>query len=363
MTSGSSSLCLADMQVFLRRAGKIIGSFDRIDYLAHLDQGGVRPDDEWTPVGEEKWRLVGEAPPFLRNNERSRLVRAQMERKIAMAADFTMWSWRMIARNAACEECFQEDLNDSEFSFIEEVSISGFHAFPDDRVLSLFHIREPDIRVLTELATVWVAGNGQGKTTLGLALEMIRDVALGKAISAETLRYVKKDSTAKVRVDFRSRHGLHSAELTISKGSPILHASTVAIDGLKRITFVSDDHMYRYEAQVPLIDGDKIAGVMSRARTFMPNLQWEGDGTDAWEAMLEALATSGSEVRASFSLLCLLHDAEVKGQILVLENPLGRISRPHGSRLLSLLQESPRRGARQVFLLSTDDLSFYQANR
>ena len=351
------------MHVFLRRAGKVLGSFDRLDYLAQLDQGGIRPDDEWTPVGEETWRSVGDEAPFLRSNERRRLARVQVEREIAKGCDITMWSWRMIARNTACEERFQEDLSESESSFIEEVSISGFHAFPDERVISLFHIRETDIRVLTELATVWVAGNGQGKTTLGLALEMIRDVALGKGISAETLRYVKKDSTAKVRVDFRSRHGLHSAELTISRGSPILHASTVAIDGLKRITFVSDDHMYRYEAQVPLIDGDKIAGVMSRARTFMPNLQWEGDGADAWEAMLEALSTSGSEVRASFSLLCLLHDAEVKGQILVLENPLGRISRPHGSRLLSLLQESPRRGARQLFLLSTNDLSFYQANR
>ena len=351
------------MNIFLRRAGKVIGSFDRFDYLAQHDQGGIRPDDEWTPVGEETWRSVGDGAPFLRSNERRRLARVQVGREIAMAADFTMWSWRMIARNAACEERFQEDLNESEFSFIEEVSVSGFHAFPDDRVLSLFHIREPDIRVLTELATVWVAGNGQGKTTLGLALEMIRDVAQGKAISAETLRYVKKESAAKVRVDFRSRHGLHSAELTFFRGNPILHATSVAIDGLKRIKFVSDDHMYSHEVQAPLIDPDNVAGLMSRARTFMPNLQWEGEGLGSWDAMLEALATSGSEVRASLSLLCLLHDAEVNGQILVLENPLGRISRPHGSRLLSLLQESPRRGARQLFLLSTDDLSFYQPNR
>ena len=40
------------MHVFLRRAGKVIGSFDRLDYLAQLDQGGITPDDEWTPVGE-----------------------------------------------------------------------------------------------------------------------------------------------------------------------------------------------------------------------------------------------------------------------------------------------------------------------
>lgn len=349
------------MHVFLRRAGKVIGSFDRLDYLAQLDQGGIRPDDEWTPVDEETWRSVGDEAPFLRSNERSRLARVQVEREIAKGSDITMWSWRMIARNAACEERFQEDLSRSEFSFIEEVAISGFYAFTDERVISLFHIRETDISVLAELATVWVAGNGQGKTTLGLALEMIRDVALGKGASAEALRYVKMDSTAKVRVDFRSRHGLHSAELAFSSESHILRASTVAIDGLRRIKFVSDDHLYRYEAQVPLIDGDKIAGVMSRARTFMPNLQWEGEGADAWEAMLEALATSGSEVRASFSLMCLLHEAEANGQIIVLENPLGRISRQHGSRLLSLFQESPRRGARQVFLLSTDDLTSYQA--
>ena len=351
------------MHVFLRRAGKVIGSFDRVDYLAQLDQGGIRPDDEWTPVGEETWRKVGDCAPFIRSSASRRMASAKVERMIAEASDITMWSWRMIARNAACEERFQVDLNESESSFIEEVSISGFYAFPDERVISLFHIREPDVRVLTELATVWVAGNGEGKTTLGLALEMIRDVALGRGISAESLRYVKKDSTAKVRVDFRTRHGLHTAELIYSNGVPILHASNVAIDGLKRIKFISDDHLYRYEDLVPTIDGVKVAGLMSRARAFMPFLLWNGEGADAWHSMLEALGSSGSEDRTSFSLLCLLHDAEVNGQILVLENPLGRISYPRGNRLLSLLQESPRRGARQVFLLSTDDLSFYQARR
>jgi len=351
------------MQVFLRRSGKIIGSFDRIDYLAQLDQGGIRQDDEWTPVGEETWRSVGDEAPFLRSNERSRQARARMEREISVARNITMWSWRMIARNDACEVQYREDLDKSEFGFIEEVAVSGFWAFPEERVISLFYIHEPAVRVLTELATVWVAGFGEGKTTLGLALEMIRDVALGKEISSEALRYVRKGSRATVRVDFRTRHGLHSAELIVSDGRPRLHASTVAIDGLKRITFVSDDHMYRNDALVAPVDEDKIAGVMSRVRTFIPNLRWVGEGADAWPAMRSALATSGDADRTSFSLLCLLHDAEVKGQILVLENPLGRISRPHGRRLLTLLQEAPRRGARQVFLLSTDDLSFYQASR
>lgn len=348
------------MHVLLRRAGKVIGSFDRLDYLAQLDQGGVRSDDEWTPVGEETWRTVGACAPFLRSSARRRMASAKVESMIAEAADITMWSWRMIARNNACERLFLENLDSSEFGFIEEVSVSGFWAFSDERVISLFHVREPDIRVLTELTTVWVAGNGEGKTTLGLALEMIRDVALGNEISAETLRYVRKDYRAKVRVDFRTRHGLHSAELLLSKEGPVLRASNVALDCLKRIKFISDDQLYRYEDLVTMIDGDKIAGLMLRARVFMPFLRWNGEGADAWHSMLEALGSSGSENRASFSLLCLLHDAEVNGQILVLENPLGRISRPHGSRLMSLLQESPRRGARQVFLLSTDDLSFYQ---
>jgi hypothetical protein len=349
------------MQIFLRRAGKVIGSFGRDDYLAQCDQGGVRPDDEWTSVGEEQWRSVADEAPFLRSNERNRQTRARMEREISVAANITMWSWRMIARNDACEVQYQEDLDKSEFAFIEEIAISGFGAFPDERVISLFHIRESRVRVLTELATVWVAGNGEGKTTLGLALEMIRDVAMGKRVSAETLRYLQKDSTAKVRVDFRTRHGLQRAELIVSGGRPILHASPVAIDGLKRITFVSDDHMYRNE-ELALMEVDKVAGVMSRARAFMPNLHWSGDGVNAWPAMQEALAVSGMENRTSFSLLCHLYDAEAQGQILVLENPLGRISRPHGSRLLSLLQESPRRGARQVIILNTDDLSFYRAS-
>ena len=185
---------------------------------------------------------------------------------------------------------------------------------------------------------------------------------MGKRVSAETLRYLQKDATAKVRVAFRTRHGLQAAELTVSHGRPILHASEIAIDGLKRITFVSDEHMYRTEELVSLMGREKITGVMSRARAFMPNLHWSGDGVNAWPAMQEALAVSGMENRTSFSLLCHLYDAEAQGQILVLENPLGRISRPHGSRLLSLLQESPRRGARQVIILNTDDLSFYRAS-
>ena len=79
------------MHVFLRRAGKVIGSFDRLDYLAQLDQGGIRPDDEWTPVGEETWRSVGYEAPFLRSNERRRLARVQVEREIAKGCDITMW--------------------------------------------------------------------------------------------------------------------------------------------------------------------------------------------------------------------------------------------------------------------------------
>lgn len=352
------------MQIFLRRAGKVIGSFGRDDYLAQCDQGGVRADDEWAWVGEELWRSVADEAPFLRSNARSRQIRAEMDRRNAEASNITMWSWRMIARNNACEDRFKEDLYSSEFGFIEEIAVSGFNAFPDERAIGLFHVREPDVQILTELATAWVAGHGEGKTTLGLALEMIRDVAMGKGVAAGTLRYLRKDATAKVRVAFRTRHGLQAAELTVSHGRPILHASEIAIDGLKRITFVSDEHMYRTEELVPLMGREKIAGVMSRARAFMPNLHWSGDGAEAWPAMQEALAGSGMENRVSFSLLCHLHDAEAEGQILVLENPMAGISRPHGNRLLGFLQEAPRRGARQVFVLSTVDLiSYYQASR
>lgn len=352
------------MQIFLRRAGEVIGTFGRDDYLAQCDQGGVRPDDEWSWVGEEIWRSVADEAPFLRSNERSRLARAQMEREVIAAANITMWSWRMIARNYACEDRFKEDLDKSEFGFIEEIALSGFNAFPDERTIGLFHVREPDVQILTELATAWVAGHGEGKTTLGLALEMIRDVAMGKGVPAGTLRYLRWDATAKVRVAFRTRHGLQTAELTVSHGRPILQASEIAIDGLKRITFVSEEHTCRTEELVPLMSQEKIAGVMSRARAFMPNLHWSGDGADAWPAMQEALVGSGAENRVSFSLLCHLQDAEAEGQILVLENPMARISRPHGSRLLGFLQEAPRRGARQVFVLSTVDLiSYYQASR
>jgi hypothetical protein len=341
------------MKIFLRRSGEIIGTFNRKDYLDLVNQGNVKLNDEWTPVSKKNWQTVSIKTPF------TRMSGAQIKRIVA-AGNITLWSWRIIARDNASEEQFKECLFGSKRVFIEEFAISNFGAFSNAQIINPFYIHKPNTRSITELTTVWFGGPATGKTTIGLALEMLRDVALGKKISPQSLNYIHSGSTAEVRVDFRTCDGLKVAKLRVSRNHATLEASRETVANLKRIKFFEDYRLKDIETISPK-NKEKIAALMSRARLFMPKLQWSGEGAEAWSAMHEALVLSGGEAeRIGFSLLCRLHNAETNGEILILENPLGRLGHAPGKHLLKLLQAAPRRGATQVMLLETHDLSFYQ---
>jgi hypothetical protein len=60
------------MQIHIRRNGKVIGTFDREDYLAWIGQGGKCPGDEWQDVGGGAWESIEENPPFEKNKPSSR---------------------------------------------------------------------------------------------------------------------------------------------------------------------------------------------------------------------------------------------------------------------------------------------------
>lgn len=60
------------MQIHIRRNGKVIGTFDREDYLAWISQGGACTGDEWQDVGDSTWQKIQESPPFANNKPSSR---------------------------------------------------------------------------------------------------------------------------------------------------------------------------------------------------------------------------------------------------------------------------------------------------
>lgn len=60
------------MQIYIRRNGKEIDTFDREDYLAWISQGGACAGDEWQNVGDSTWQNIEENPPFEKNKPSSR---------------------------------------------------------------------------------------------------------------------------------------------------------------------------------------------------------------------------------------------------------------------------------------------------
>jgi hypothetical protein len=60
------------MQIYIRRNGKVIGTYDREDYKAWIGQGGKCTGDEWQDVGGGAWENIEENPPFEKNKPSSR---------------------------------------------------------------------------------------------------------------------------------------------------------------------------------------------------------------------------------------------------------------------------------------------------
>jgi hypothetical protein len=60
------------MQIYIRRNGKEIGTFNREDYLVWYSQGEALAGDEWQDVGGGAWENIEENPPFEKNKPSSR---------------------------------------------------------------------------------------------------------------------------------------------------------------------------------------------------------------------------------------------------------------------------------------------------
>ena len=46
-------------EVFIRRNGKILGTYDRDEFFSARLQGGILDEDEWMEVGGDRGRFVG----------------------------------------------------------------------------------------------------------------------------------------------------------------------------------------------------------------------------------------------------------------------------------------------------------------
>ena len=270
--------------------------------------------------------------------------------------NYRMWSFRIMERNANCLPEHVQFLDDETYAFIEQISITGFGYFGPLKTIRFFH-SEKDVRMLSGLTNQWIAPNGAGKTSLGVALEAIRDVAFGRPLSAQACLYLRHYAESKIEISIRTRAGLVLAKLDISHGNAVFNGSESTLDLLNRIVFYSDDSMH--------LDAEEMAAILAGADFEYLRRNWLnvdstiGAGPDGYadEAELRRRFESApSSVRCSAKLLLILRNAKEKGEILVLENPVYRLDLLPQMKFMQLLIDAPRQGARQVILLTTDVL-------
>jgi hypothetical protein len=344
-------------EVFIRRNGIVQGTYDREEYFASRLQGGILDGDEWMPVVGGSWTLVGYDSPFKSARQTERERKARQEQEIAQAFrevyDYRMWSSRIMEKNDHCLPEHVQPLDDGAYSFIEAISISGFGAFGPRKTIRLLH-NEQDVRMLSGLTNQWVAPNGAGKTTLGVALEAVRDVAAGHGLSGLASRFLHHHSVSQIEISIRTRTGIVPAKLDVIGERPVFSGSELTRELLGRIVFYCDDSMN--------LDSAEIDGILSGSDFEYLRRNWLkvdstiGAGSDGYaeEAKLRRRFESApSGVGCSAKLLLVLRTAEEKGQILVLENPTCRLNLLPQTKFKQLFIDAPRRGARQVILLTT----------
>ena len=347
-------------EVFIRRNGIVQGTFDREEFFASRLQGGILDSDEWMRVGGNSWTRVGFDAPFKSVKQRERESMARRDLAIHRAFDdvynYRMWSFRIMERNDHCLPEHVQSLDDDDFAFIEQISITGFGYFGPLKTIRFFH-NEKDVRMLSGLTNQWVAPYGAGKTSLGVALEAVRDVAAGRTLSAQARFYLRHYSESQIEISIRTRAGLVPAKLDFFDGRAVFDGSELTRELLDRIVFYSDDSMH--------LDADEMAGVLAGPDFEYLRKNWlkvdstisAGPDGYADEAELRCRFESApSSVRCSAKLLLVLRAAEKNGQILVLENPVCRLNLIPQNKFQQLFIDAPRRGARQVILLTTDFL-------
>ncbi len=349
------------VEVFIRRNGIVQGTFDREEFFASRLQGGILDSDEWMHVGGDSWISVGSDAPFKSVKQRERESMARRDYGIAQAFarvyDYRMWSFRIMERNDHCLPELVQSLDDDDYAFIEQISITGFGYFGPQRKIRLLY-NEQDVRMLSGLTNQWVVPHGAGKTSLGVALEAVRDVAFGRSLSAQACLYLRHYAESEIEISIRTRAGLVLAKLDISRGNAVFNGAESTLDLLNRIVFYSDESMH--------LDAEEMAAILAGADFEYLRRNWLnvdptiGAGPDGYadEAELRRRFESApSSVRCSAKLLLILRNAKEKGEILVLENPAYRLDLLPQKKFKQLFIEAPRQGARQVILLTTDVLS------
>ncbi len=345
-------------EVFIRRNGIVQGTYDREEFFASRLQGGILDSDEWMRVGGDSWASVGLDAPFKSVKQRERESMARRDLAIHKAFDdvynYRMWSFRIMERNANCLPKHVQFLDDEVYAFIEQISISGFGYFGPRRTIRFFH-NEKDVRMLSGLTNQWIAPNGAGKTSLGVALEAVRDVAAGRALSAQARFYLRNYSESQIEISIRMRAGLVLAKLDVIDGRAIFEGPEFTRDLLDRILFYADDSMH--------LDAEEIADILAGPDFEYLRKNWlkvdstidAGPDGYADEAKLRRRFESApSSVRCSAKLLLILRAAEEMGQVIILENPAYRLDLLPQKKFKQLFIEAPRQGARQVILLTTD---------
>jgi hypothetical protein len=342
-------------EVFIRRNGKILGTYDRDEFISARLQGGILDGDEWMEEGGSFWQLVAESAPYKSSNERKRDRIAHEHAMIAMASNdvynYRMWSFRILERNNHCLPEHIQSLDDHEFGFIEEISIAGFGWFGPERKIRFLH-NQPDVRLLSGFTNQWVAAHGMGKTSLGLALESVRDVANGRKLPDSAVRLLHRGGVTKIVISFRFLKGLELATLEVRDLCAQFTGSAAVVDCLNRVIFHSDESLYSDQAQLNQIaSGPDFEYIRSKWLSVDDSIQPGIDGLADEHVLRARIASAPAGVALTAKLLLVLRDAETWGKILVLENPTCRLNRISQKQFEKLFVETTRRSSRQVIML------------
>jgi len=344
-------------EVFIRRNGKILGIFDRDDFFSARLQGGILDGDEWMEVGGASWKTIALDAPYKSSNERTRDRIAREHATIADAFDdvynYRMWSFRILERNEHCRPEHIQSLDDEEFGFIEAISVAGFGWFGPEQKITFLH-NQPDVRMLSGFTNQWVAPHGMGKTSLGLALEAVRDAAHDRSLSESAERHLHREYPTKIIISFRFRSGLKLATLEVRDRSPEFFGCDEAVSCLKRTVFHPDYSLYLSHEQLgEIVSGPDFEYLRMYWLKVDESIPPGHDGFADAKTLRHRLSNAPLGVSCTARLLLILREAEMSGQIMVLENPTSCLDRVIRQKFERLFVESPRRGTRQIIMLTT----------
>jgi hypothetical protein len=343
------------MDVFIRRNGLIIGAFDREEFFNARTQGGILDGDEWCNVGGDVWRIVGSEEPFLRRSEEKRQKSARTNRMIAEAMNdsynFKVWYSRVSHRAGLHDSSVQPDAPSLKGrSFLARVNLVGFGAF-SEAVTADFSLNNPDVRRLSPLCSEWLCQTGLGKTSLGRAIEMVRNVSQGLKLRKEDLSYLHQNQRCEVTLEFQFIDGIDSADLVVLNGIPAISTSPRVREALARIKFVTELGLDSGNPR-NYLEPDAYEIIRSGWLGVSPGFPVLEQGLLDEELLRHRLANPRMSERILAELLLLLHEAETNELTLILKRPFACLDLMALKDALKYLSDASLRGANQVLLLN-----------